>query len=54
LVNSNFYAIRRHRRPAYLSNIVEFNTAESRRRQLYFSTTNAAFLARSLVKIRKR
>jgi len=32
--------------PAYLSNLVQFNTAESGRRQLRSSTTNAAFVVR--------
>jgi len=41
------HAIHQQRGPAYLSNMVQFNTAESGRRQLRSSTTNAAFVVRT-------
>ena len=47
------HAIHHHRRPAYLSNMVQFNTAESGHRQLRSSTTNAAFVAWTQTQFRK-
>jgi len=47
------HAIHYQRGPAYLSNMVQFNTAESGRRQLRSSTTNAAFVVRSADPVRE-
>jgi len=41
------HAIHHQCGPAYLSNMVQFNTAESGRRQLCSSTTNAVFVVRT-------
>jgi len=48
------HAIHHQRGPAYLSNIVQFNTAESGRRQLRSSTTNVAFVVRTRTQFAKR
>jgi len=47
-------AIHHQRGPAYLSNMVQFNTAESGRRQLRSSTTNTAFVVRTWTQFGKR
>jgi len=46
-INTLMHAIHYQRGPAYLSNMVQFNTAECGRRQLRSSTTNAAFVVRT-------
>jgi len=48
------HAIHHQRGPAYLSNMVQFNTAESGRRRLRSATTNAAFVVRTWTQFGKR
>jgi len=48
------HAIHHQRGPAYLSNMMQFSTAESGRRQLRSSTTNAAFVVRTRTQFGKR
>jgi len=48
------HAIHRQRGPAYLSNMMQFNTAESARLQLRSSTTNAVFVVRTRTQFGKR
>jgi len=48
------HATLNQRGPAYLNNIIKFNTEESGRRQLRFSTTNAAVIMRTRTQFWKR